>query len=152
VSLVFTPTAEAVAELKREWAWLLPAEYEPVLFSALGDLFYEVPAGSIWWLNTGTAELSKVAENTAAFEGLLNSEESKYWFLPALIEELAQAGKTLGEGQCYSFVTLPIFKQASYSVDNLNPVDAKEHFGLTGCVHRQICDLPEGAAVRFEIT
>jgi hypothetical protein len=58
--------------------------------------------GEIWWLNTGTAELTKVAESRATFEHLLDTDASRNWFLPPLIEKLVQAGKLLGEGQCYS--------------------------------------------------
>jgi Domain of unknown function (DUF1851) len=150
-SLTITPAEDAIAELKREWAWLLPADYVPVLFSALGDLFYVVPSGEIWWLNMGTADMEKVAESKAVFEHLLETETASNWFLPPLIERLVQAGKVLKEGQCYSFVTPPIFKEGTYTVGNLNPVDAREHFGWMGILHRQICDLPDGSKVHIKV-
>jgi hypothetical protein len=151
-AFTITPSSDAIAELKREWSWLLPLQYEAVLFSALGDLFYETSLGEIWWLNTGTAELSKVAEDSRSFERHLGTDASANWFLPPLIEKLVKAGKTLGEGQCYTFVTLPIFKEGTYTVENLNPVNAKEHFGSTGSLHRQVRGLPDGAKVRIKIT
>jgi hypothetical protein len=43
-------------------------------------MFYETPAGEIWWLNTGTAELSKVAENKQEFQQLLGTELANDWF------------------------------------------------------------------------
>jgi hypothetical protein len=58
-----TPTIEAIGELQIAWSWLLPERYQPVLFSALGDMFYQTQSGEIWWLNTGTTEISKVAES-----------------------------------------------------------------------------------------
>jgi hypothetical protein len=149
--LTITPSAEAIEELGREWSWLVPERYQPVLFTALGDMFYETPSGEIWWLNTGTAELSKVADGRGEFQRLLCTEAADHWFLPPLIEELIQAGRVLNEGQCYTFVTLPVFREGAYAAENLNPVDAKQHFGLTGSIHKQISSLQDGDTVRLKI-
>ena len=72
--------------------------------------------------------------------------------MPALVERLHAAGKVPAPGACYTFVTLPIFAEGTYEVENLHPVPAKSHFGFTGHVHRQIHELPDGAKVqlRFE--
>jgi hypothetical protein len=150
-ALTMTPSAEAVVELRKAWSWLLPERYEPVLFSALGDVFYEVPSNEIWWLNTGTAQLAKVAESKRAFQQRLGSEAANEWFLPGLVEALSQAGKVLGEGRCYTFVTLPVFREGTYTVENLNPVDAREHFALTGHIHEEIAGLQDGdkAEIKF---
>jgi hypothetical protein len=73
-ALTMIPSAEAVGELRSAWSWHLPDQYQLVLFSALGDAFYETPSGEIWWLNTGTAELSKVAESKEQFQRLLEQK------------------------------------------------------------------------------
>jgi hypothetical protein len=70
------------------------------------------------------------------------------WFLPALIDKLQMAGKLREPGECYTYVTLPIFTEGKYEVDNLNPVPAAEHFELTGHIHRQIAEMPDGAKMR----
>jgi hypothetical protein len=146
-----TPSADAIEELRTAWSWLLPDHYQPVLFSAFGDLFYKTPAGEVWWLNTGTAEVSKIAESQLEFERLLGTDKADDWFLPPLIEKLINAGKALSPGQCYTFVTLPIFREGTYTAENLNPVDAREHFGLTGYNHKEISNLPDGATVNIKI-
>ena len=150
-SITVVPSDEAIAELRNEWSWLLPIRYQPVLFNALGDMFYETMDGEIWWLNTGTAELSKVATSREEFQTLCGMEVAVDWFLPPLIERLLKAGKSLARGQCYTFVTLPIFLGGTYTVENLNPVDAKEHFGLTALVHKQIRDAKDGDQIRIKI-
>ncbi len=150
--LVVTPDGEAVAELRRAWAWLLPEEFKPVLFSALGDMFFETAAGDVRWLNTGTGEVSTVADDLDAFRAGLGTERADEFFLPPLIADLIAAGKPLGPGQCYAYVTLPVFAEGGYTVDNLVPISMKEHFGFTGSVHEQLRDLPEGARVRFKVT
>jgi hypothetical protein len=151
-ALTMIPRAEAIDELRTAWSWHLPDRYQPVLFSALGDMFYEtLPGGAIWWLNTGTANLSKVAESKEGFQRLLGTEVADDWFLPPLIERLVQAGKILREGECYTYTTLPIFREGTYTVDNLRPINAREHFGVTGYIHRQVFNLRDGDSVRIKI-
>lgn len=150
-SLTFAPPPEALRELETSWAWLLREPFTPVLFSSLGDVFIEPDSGGVWWLNTGTAELTRVADSVAHFESLLNSALADEWFLPKLIGELHAAGKVPGPGECYTFVTLPIFREGKYEVENLNPVPAREHYGLTGLMHKQLHDLPDGAQVQVKV-
>ena len=48
--------------------------------------------------------------------------------MPYLVEQLHAAGKVPESGECYTYVTLPVFAEGKYEVDNLNPVPAGEHF------------------------
>ena len=73
---------------------------------------------------------------------LLGTDIADEWFLPALIEQLHAAGKVPEEGECYTYVTLPVFEEGKYEVDNLNPVPAYEHFALTGDIHCEILSRP----------
>lgn len=150
-SLTFTPDAEAVQALRASWAWLIAEPYKPVLFSALGDTFLQLESGAILWLNTGTAELTEVAQSWEHFVELLRTEQAEEWFMPGLVEQLHEAGKVPGPGQCYTYVTLPVFVEGKYEVSNLNPVPAKEHFAFTGELHQQIKNLPNGAQVKVVI-
>ena len=83
-------------------------------------------------MNTGTAELTRVADSVDDFHEQLGSELAEDWFLPALVELLHAAGKVPEDGECYTYVTLPVFHDGRYEVDNLNPVPAGEHFSVTG--------------------
>lgn len=65
--LTFAPPPEALQELNASWGWLLHEPFKPVLFSSLGDVFIEPDSGGVWWLNTGTAELTRVADSVAHF-------------------------------------------------------------------------------------
>ena len=147
-SLTFEPTDDAIEQLAEAWAWRLKVPFRPVLFSTLGDMFFARDDGAVWWLNTGTAELTRVADSIEHFHERLATDVADEWFLPALIEKLQLAGKLREAGECYTYVTLPIFAEGKYEVDNLNPVSAAEHFELTGHIHRQIAELPDGAKVR----
>lgn len=149
--LTFTPNDEAVAAVASSWDWLVAGPFTPLLFSALGDMFFEKKSGGVFWLNTGTGEVSHIAESVAQFQELLATEIVEEWFLPSLIEELHKAGKAPNEGCCYTYVTLPVFAEGKYEVSNLNPVQTKEHFAVTGHIHKKIQSLPEGAQIRLNV-
>jgi hypothetical protein len=151
-SLTFEPTAEAIEQLSESWAWLLKTPFRPVLFSSLGDMFFARDDGAVWWLNTGAGELTRVADSIDDFREKLGTELADDWFLPHLVEQLHAAGKIPEPGECYTYVTLPIFQEGRYVVENLNPVPASEHFSLSGEVHRQIAALPESAKLKITVT
>lgn len=150
-SLTCTPSDEAVKELAASWGWMLREPFVPLLFSALGDVFVERDSGGVWWLNTGVGELTQIAESVDEFRELLGTELADEWFLPALVGRLHAAGKVAQPGQCYTYVTLPVFEEGTYEVSNLNAVPAHEHFMLTGDIHREIKGLPDGAKVRLSV-
>lgn len=149
--LTFTPSDEAVAELASSWAWLIKEPFTPLLFSVLGDMFFREESGKVVWLNTGTGELTPVAASEIEFKGLLATEAVEEWFLPALVEKLHAAGKVPGPGHCYTYVTLPVFAEGKYEVENLNPVPAREHFSVTGQILKEIRSLPDGAKVKISV-
>ena len=71
------------------------------------------------------------------------------WLMPALVEQLHAAGKVPEPGECYTYVTLPVFAEGKYEVDNLNPVPAGEHFSVTGHILHEIAELPDEAKVKL---
>jgi hypothetical protein len=150
-ALTFTPSGESVRALVDSWGWLLKEPYKPVLFSILGDVFFESVGGEIYWLNAGTAEVTRVAATVDEFRDLLGTARANDWFLPQLVEQLRAAGKVPDEDQCYTYAILPIFKEGKYDVANLKPVAAREHFAFTAHVHRQIAELPDGASVQMNV-
>jgi hypothetical protein len=44
-----------------------------------------------------------------------------------------------------------VFAEGSFSVENMFPVDAKEHFALSGHIIKQIQSLPDGSQVSISI-
>jgi hypothetical protein len=149
--LSFLPSDAALAALYDSWSWLLPSGIRPVIVSTLGDVFFQTEGPEVFLLNTGSGEVEKVAASRDEFMDLLKTDKATDWFMPHLIEQLITAGKVLKPDQCYTYVTLPIFKEGKYDVANLNPVPAREHFALTGQIHKEVKDLPDGASVKIEI-
>jgi hypothetical protein len=149
-ALVFTPSPEAIAILRSSWAWVLPEQYELVLFSVFGDVFFRGGSGQVFWLNTGTAETTTVAACQAEFQSAL-SEHCDDWFLPHLVEQLYADGKVPGSGECYTYAVLPIFAEGKYEPWNFKPVPAQQHFEVTAHIHREIAALPNGSQVRITV-
>jgi hypothetical protein len=114
-------------------------------------MFFQPASGGVWWLNTGTAELSLVADTVEQFRDLLGTTQADEWFMPSLVEKLVLAGKVLKEGECYTYVTLPVFAEGKYEVDNLNPVTGIDHFTATGHILGELQSLPSGAMVKLNV-
>ncbi len=139
--LHFTPNTQAIHTLATAWQWRLPNGFTPVLFSILGDMFFQEATDEVYWLNTGTGEVTRVAESIDHFNALIKTPTADEWFMPYLVEQLHAAGKIPTTDQCYTYVTLPIYEAGNYDVENLNPVPASEHFAATGELLEQIEEL-----------
>jgi len=62
---------------------------------------------------------------------------------------IACRGKDPEPGECFTYVTLPVFAEGEYVVDNLNPVPAGEHFAITGHIHHEIAELPDDSKIKL---
>ncbi|TCV96459.1 hypothetical protein EC912_102810 [Luteibacter rhizovicinus] len=150
--LICKPDAEAIEALAKAWEWRVGIAFTPLLFTALGDMFYEADEGGVYWLNTGTGENDKVAETVPEFNELLRGKDVQDdWLLPLLIEALRDEGKVLRPGECYTYVTLPVFADGVYEPHNMRPVPAIEHFSETGELIEAIQGLSDGTDVEFEV-
>ena len=145
------PSEVAINALRESWRWQLGDRWAPIMFSAVGDVFFEVSAGTIWWLSTATGTLEQVAESREHFALLLEGEAVDEWFLPGLVKLLRIQGKELGNDQCYTYAISPVFSGGSFSAENMHPVSAAEHFSLSGHLHESIRKLPDGAQVQVTI-
>lgn len=145
--VTLVPTDASLAALREAWAWKLGADWQPLLCSVLGDVFIELPAGTVWWLSTATGALEQVADDRSAFEQLLDTDRVQEWFLPGLVAVLLQHGKRLRRDQCYTYRVFPVFAEGSFSAENMHPLPAAEHFTRSGRLHRQIQALPDGVRV-----
>lgn len=148
--LTITPDEEVLEAFCHAWAWKLEGLGTPVLFSVWGDVFLD-RNGPISWLNTGIGELLEVASDLEDFRALLAGDQVDEWFLPDLVGRLHQAGLRPATGQCFTYVTYPVFAEGKYEVANIYVSTAREHFGLSGALHHQLAHLPDGAKVKLVV-
>lgn len=144
----FKPTAEAIDELATQWGWLVPSSYRPLLFSSMGDVFYEDANKSIHWLSTESGELRKVASSRQDFETQVGSNVSE-WFSAHILNAVLSTGAFLSPGQCFGYKLLPILG-GTFTTENIVPLNAREWYGFSGTVHQQIKDVPDGGKIQFE--
>ena len=151
--LTIPPDGIDAEGLLDEWRWLVPKGLEPVVISALGDLFLQDEKGRIFWLDTGWGQLTEVARDFEDFEQQLQDQETAVeWFIPQLVGELMKKGQELGRGQCFGFVVPPVLG-GEIALDNFEPIDVSVHVGVLGQIHRQVKDLPPGTPIgKIEIT
>ena len=90
--------------LLSDWEWLLEGNYLPILLSASGDAFVQnVQNNQVWWLDTGGAEFTAIANSPEEFNELLSDKEFVVeYFAVQMVGDLIQSGKQLKAGQIYS--------------------------------------------------
>lgn len=134
-----------------EWRWKLGGAAQIVALSQSGDAFVAQLDGKIVWLDTGAGDLTEVAPSLEAFQELLHEPAQAARLLRApVVEEFVRLHGPIPAGKCLGFTQLPVLG-GSYSVENRWLAPAVEHFGLTGEIHRQIRDLPDGINVNIRI-
>jgi hypothetical protein len=142
-----------IAVALSDWSWFLGDGWTPWLVSAVGDVFLINPAGEITRLDTGIADVETVAPTREAFETTIADPDILAdWFLEPVVDELRKQGKVLEPGQCYGFTILPIFNEGSYGAANRFALGAAEHIRLTGDLHRQLREVPDGATVQIRVS
>ena len=135
------------------WEWLLEDDMEvaPWLVSRFGDLFFVDERGIVNWLNISDGEVTEVATSEAEFVELLNVEDNVAdWFLLPLVDEMSEAGKTLGLGQCYGFKSLPVLG-GEFEFNNVTILSITDYWAFCGHIHAQLDGLPDGTEVDIDI-
>jgi len=136
-----------LTDICSDWQWLLNNQYTPIIVSCSGDMFLIDKSKSISWLDTGTGQLQKVAENIDQFNlALIDIDNIDKWFLASVVLDLIEKGMTLKENQVYSYKLMPILS-GDYSVENFDMTDISVHFSITGQICKQIKDMPDGTKI-----
>jgi len=149
---MFHKATSETPDLLASWRWLVGGQPQLHGWSSSGDLFYVDTNGVVWWLDTGGGSTEIAAASRAAFDAVLRDPEAGGNLLLApVVRAWEEAHGPLASGRCLGFSTLPVLGGA-YTIDNRVSVPIVEHAGLTGEIHCQIRDLPDGATVRISVT
>ncbi|MET0244354.1 MAG: T6SS immunity protein Tdi1 domain-containing protein [Flavitalea sp.] len=140
-----------VDEILSCWQWKISEMKGVVAVSVLGDAFLVGHDQAVYWLQTDSGELLRIADTVDDFHDLIHRPEKiDEWFLPFLVESLIESGKILQPDEVYSCKIPPLFG-GEYELDNIIPTDMNIHFGFTGQVFQQIKTLPDGAKVNIRV-
>ncbi|WP_162945055.1 DUF1851 domain-containing protein [Flavisolibacter nicotianae] len=144
-------TSVNIEDILSCWMWKVAEMHALVTMSVLGDLFLLGKDDAVYWLQTDSGNLTKVANTFSQYKDFLNNEEKvNEWFLPLFVAELVAAGKTLKQNEVYSYKKLPVIG-GEYSVENIEPTDMSVHFAFSGQICEQIKDLPDRTEVRIKV-
>jgi hypothetical protein len=131
-----------------DWRWLVGDDAEPLLLTAMGDMFIRRPSsGEISFLDALEGSVESVATSYEDWkERLCDDENLQRWFLPDLVDELRQRGMVLAPGQCYSPIHPPVLG-GDLIPDNIEVTSWRVHFYIAGQIHGQTRDLPLGTKI-----
>lgn len=134
--------------LLSDWHWLISEHKVPILITAMGNVFVQdAQDGAVAVLDPGEGKVRNVAASVEELQGLLSDRDFVYSEL--MVEDFAnlqRAGKLLAPGQVFGFIKPPILG-GSFDVENLEPTDIQVHFSLSGQIHQQVKDLPDGTPI-----
>jgi hypothetical protein len=136
-------------ELLSDWRWLIGTTKLPILVTAAGDVFVQdTEDDSVHFLDIAAGELKPVATSPDEFRRLLEDRDFvMVHFSVELIADLRQQGRTLAQGQLYSFKKAPPLG-GQYVLDNFEPTSIEVHFSLLGQIHEQVRKLPPGTKIK----
>jgi len=147
--LIVNPENFNIEDIFSSWQWRLQDQKGLVFISKLGDMFLLGEDDAVYWLQTDSGDLTKIANTLSHLEQLLTEDENlDNWFLPSLIDQLEAAGKILKPNEVYSYKKLPVIG-GEYSIENIEPIDASVHFAFSGQICEQIQNLPDGTKVNI---
>jgi len=134
-------------DLLSDWRWLVPKGLTLRMVSALGDAFLDDASGKIYWLDTGGAELSRIADSPEHFDTLRQQpEQANLWFAPQLFGDILSSGRILKPGQCFSY-KIPLTLGGEFQPSNFEPCNLSVHFSTLGQIQLKVKDLPVGTKI-----
>src|SRR4051794_34643241 len=139
-------------DLLAPWSWRLPAGLTVRALNLFGDMFLADAGGAIHHLDVGNGTLERIAGSKDDLAAKLAEEDNAtVWLLVPLVDQLVEAGMVPGPDECYGYKTPPVLG-GGYTVENTAVLPIVDHLGFLGKLHEKIKDLPDGAAITFEVT
>ncbi len=132
------------------WTWLT-GDKSIVALTKSGDALLKDNNGNLYFLDVGGGTIELKSNNYSDFfDNKLSYELTEELLLPAVVDKLEQHGITLREGQVYTYSLLPIIG-GTYDEKNMFALDLYDHYNLTGDIHFQIKDTPDGTKVEIKV-
>ncbi len=138
----------AAGDALEDWRWLVGPDAMPLMLTALGNLFCELPGGEVALLDTYAPAFDVVASGREAWkERLLDADTYGEWFLPGLVVAIRDLGVLLADGQCYS-PHQPLVLGGQLEPENFAATDWRVHLGILGQISEQVSKLPPGTPIK----
>lgn len=142
---------EITAEDIQPWSDLLPGEFQILGANLFADVFLSDADGTVHQLDIGAGGISVIAASVEEFR-LRCIEDEELWLLRPLIAHCRAAGVIPGPGECYAYLTLPMFFEGSYDPSNITVRPLKAWLNFAGTLYRETRNLPSGTTVEVRIS
>lgn len=134
--------------LLKSWADILPDKFSVRGLNCFGDVFVELPDGSVRWLDVQSDQVRPTAPDWAAF--CADEASLENWLLWPLVDTFIAAGCNRQPNEIYNLYPPPMLG-GEYVVDNARAVPIEEFFLFYSDLAEQVRDLPDGALVRIKV-
>ena len=138
--------------IRNSWGWtgLEPAAI--VAINPFGNIIARATDGTFWRICPEELACEVVARNAVEYEALWVSEDFQLDWQMARLADVAQANLgVVGQGRCYC-LKVPGVLGGAYDAANLGTIDLGKLIAFSGDVARQVKDVPDGQAIKFEWT
>jgi T6SS immunity protein Tdi1, C-terminal len=130
-----------------EWRWLVPESASPQWLTGFGDCAFTFPDQAVFFLDVLEGTFNRVAASERDLDSFFQSGENRNrWLSADWFDICNQRGLFLGQGQCYGWKVAPILG-GKFEFSNIQVFDIEVYESITGQLHRQLKDLPEGYSV-----
>jgi hypothetical protein len=134
----------------KTWTWLVGENKAVIALTKIGDALLKDTDNKLFLLNTRVGALTEISGNYLDFiNGNLNKDLFNEILLPGFINTL-ESKIILKPKQVYCFIYLPLIG-GDYIKENIYAGDVYEHYNLTGEIHLQLKNLPDGTEVEFKV-
>ncbi len=137
-------------KLLSKWTWLT-GDKSIVAITKSGDALLKDNNGQLYFLDVGAGTIELKTNNYLdLLDEKMGCELTEELLLPALVDNLEQHGIILKSRQVYSYILLPIIG-GTYDEKNMYALDVYEHYNLTGDIHFQLKDKPNGTVIEIKL-
>lgn len=134
------------------WSWLLPVKFTVWLMNRFADIFLVLPDGTVHLLDVGIGRLTRIAASRDEFATKIDGDDNaNQWLMIPLVDQMVASGVLLEPGQCYGFKKPPVLG-GEYTVENAGCFLVADYLGVSGSIHKQLRDLPDGSQVVLHVT
>lgn len=134
-------------QVREAWAWLVPAQDEAVMITAIGDVLLRSPDGSYKFLDTQFGTLHRIGELPSDWQrAIARHDERDRWFHPEFVARLRAVHGPLKPEMVYS-PTAPPSLSGEQTTENYTPRLAEMHLWYDGQLQRQVKTLPPGTVI-----
>ena len=130
--------------LNQWWSWSIKKPYKPLYMTLFGDWILEDENGKIDILDVVEGDIKAIAVSREEFDKVMAEEANlEKWFSNSFVTALKSKGIARAPGQCFGYKIHPAIGGA-FEAANLTPLYIKVWQAISGQIHRQLRQAPEG--------